>query len=157
MRRCLPLAPVRAMPDTVLIAEPYGSMLFSPEVPCLIVQWHGFANSAEFRALMDRGLALYEAKARQFRPLGWLADTRLVGAVRSDVQQWLKDDWNPRAAAAGIRHVSFVVPETVFGQISVGTYSENVARADAYAIDPSQHHTLAAAKAWLREQLQQNQ
>jgi hypothetical protein len=143
------------MSDVVLIAEPYGSMLFAPEVPCLVVQWHGFANSAEFRSLMDRGLELYRAEARRTKPLGWLADTRLVGAVRSDVQQWMKDDWNVRAATAGIRHVSFVVPETVFGQISVGTYADNVAKVDAYAIDPSQHHTLAAAKAWLREQLQQ--
>ncbi|MFD1466968.1 hypothetical protein ACFQ48_01930 [Hymenobacter caeli] len=142
------------MSDVVLIAEPYGSMLFAPEVPCLIVQWHSFATSAEFRSLMDRGLALYQAKARQIKPLGWLADTRLVGAVRAETQQWLKDDWNRRAAAAGIHHVSFVVPETVFGQISVGTYTENATKADAYAIDPSQHHTLATAKAWLREQLQ---
>ena len=144
------------MSDVVLIAEPYGSMLFAPEVPCLIVQWHGFANSTEFRSLMDRGLDLYRAKARQLKPLGWLADTRLVSAVRAETQQWMKDDWNLRAAKAGIHHVSFVVPETVFGQISVGTYSENVAKADAYAIDPRQHRTLAMAKAWLREQLQQN-
>lgn len=27
------------MSDVVLIAEPYGSVLFSPEVPYLIVQW----------------------------------------------------------------------------------------------------------------------
>lgn len=143
------------MSDVVLIAEPYGSVLFAPEVPCLIMQWHGFANSAEFRSLMDRGLALYGAKAHQFEALGWLSDARRVGALRSDVQQWLKEDWNPRAATAGIRHVSFVVPETVFGQISVGTYAKNVAQTNAYAIGPSQHHTLAAAKAWLHDQLQQ--
>ncbi|AMJ65255.1 hypothetical protein [Hymenobacter sp. PAMC 26628] len=143
------------MSDVVLIAEPYGSMLFAPEVPCLIVQWHGFARSVELRSLLDRGLALYEAKTRQCKPLGWLADTRQLGAVRAETQQWLKDDWNPRAAAAGIRHVSLVVPETVFGQISVGTYSANAAAAEAYCLTSSQHHTLDVAKAWLREQLQQ--
>lgn len=152
--RRLPVAPVYVMSDVFLIAEPYGSMLFAPEVPCLIVQWHGFANSAEFRSLMDRGLELYRTKSLLLKPLGWLADTRLVGALRSDVQQWMKDDWNVRAATAGIRHVSFVVPETVFGQISVGTYSANAAAAGTYRLTPSQHRTLAAAKAWLKTELQ---
>ncbi|MGI4883791.1 MAG: hypothetical protein ACRYFR_02400 [Janthinobacterium lividum] len=141
------------MSDVVLIAEPYGSVLFAPEVPCLVMQWHSFANSTEFRSLMNRGLALYEAKARQFEALGWLSDARRVGALRSDVQQWLKEDWNPRAANAGIRHISFVVPETVFGQISVGTYAANATASRAYAIGPTQHHTLAAAKAWLKNEL----
>lgn len=83
---------------------------------------------------MDRGLELYRAEARRTKPLGWLADTRLVGALRSDVQQWMKDGWNARAAAAGIRHVSFVVPETVFGQISVSTYSNNATADEAYRL-----------------------
>ena len=101
------------------------------------MQWRGFANSTKFRSLMDRGLELYRTKARQLKPLGWLADTRLVSAVRAETQQRMKADWNLQAAKAGIRHGSFVVPETVFGQISVGIYSENVAKADTYAIDPS--------------------
>ncbi len=141
------------MPSVVLIAEPYGSLLFAPEVPCLIVQWHGFANSSAFRSLMDRSLALYKAEARRTKALGWLADTRRLGALRSDVQQWMKDDWNLRATAAGIRHVGLVAPETVFGQISVGTYTSNTVTSRAYALTPRQHHTLEAAKTWLQTEL----
>ncbi len=141
------------MADTVLIAEPYGSMLLAPEVPCLIVQWHGFANRQQFRSLMDRGLALYIIEASRTRPLGWLADTRLISAITPDDQQWLNTDWNPRAYAAGIRHVSFVLAESVFGQMSVQSYTANTEAAAAYVIEPSHHRTLPEAKRWLRAAL----
>ena len=49
------------MSDTVVHAESYGSLLFAPQIPCFIIPWHGFANSAQFRFLMNQGLEL-EAK-----------------------------------------------------------------------------------------------
>lgn len=139
------------MSDIMLHAESYGSLLLSPEVPCIIIAWHGFANSEQFRTLMDRGLALYHAEAAQTQPLGWLADTRDVQAVRPADQDWLRNDWNVRAFAAGIHHVSFVVPETVFGQISVQSYTSNVAETSTYDIETTQHRTLREAKAWLKK------
>ena len=141
------------MADTVLVAEPYGSMLLTLEVPCLVVQWHGFANRQQFRSLMDRGLALYITEASRTRPLGWLADTRLISAITPDNQQWLNTDWNPRAYATGIRHVSFVLAESVFGQMSVQSYTVNTEVAAAYVIEPSHHRTLPEAKRWLRAAL----
>ncbi|OWP62507.1 hypothetical protein CDA63_14020 [Hymenobacter amundsenii] len=141
------------MPDLALLTEPYGSMLLASEVPCLIVQWHSFANRQQFQSLMDRGLALYIEESHRTRPLGWLADTRLVSAITPDDQQWLRTDWNPRAHAAGIRHVSFVSPESVFGQLSVQGYTTNTEAADAYAIEVSHHRTLPEAKRWLRQML----
>jgi hypothetical protein len=75
--------------DTVLYAQPYGAMLLAPDVPCLIVAWYGFANSEQFRELMDHGLALYQAEAQHTQPLGWLADTSGLSAIRAADQQWL--------------------------------------------------------------------
>lgn len=138
------------MSDTVVHAEPYGSLLFAPEVPCFIISWHGFANSEQFRFLMNQGLARYIAEAARTRPLGWLADTRNVHAVKPTDQEWMRTDWNVRAYRAGIRHVSFVVPETVFGQISVQSYAHNVAETNDYEIETAKHRTLKEAKAWLK-------
>lgn len=128
-------------------------MLLAPEVPCLIVAWYGFANSEQFRALMDHGLELYQAEAGRTQPLGWLADTRCLSAIRAADQQWLEADWNRRAYTAGIRHVSFVVPESVFGQMTVNTYSSNALASSAYSFTISQHRTLAEAKARLSHEL----
>ncbi len=138
------------MSDIVLHTEPYGRLLLAPEVPCIIISWNGFANSKQFRFLMDRGLELYQAEAERTQPLGWLADTHNVQAVKPTDQDWMRTDWNIRAHQAGIRHVSFVVPETVFGQISVQSYTHNVACTSNYDIETVQSRTLKEAKMWLK-------
>ncbi|NVO86445.1 hypothetical protein [Hymenobacter terrestris] len=143
------------MPDRTLITETYGSVLLAPEVPCLIVQWHTFANRQQFRSFMDRSLELYIQEHRHTQPLGLLGDTRLVGAVTPDDQHWLRTDWNPRAYAAGIRHMGFVAPESVFGQISVQSYTNNTEAANAYTINIAHYNTLPEAKQWLHQALQE--
>ena len=141
------------MSDSALIAESYGSMLLALAVPCLIVQWHRFANRQQFQSLMDRGLALYSEQSHHTRPLGWLAGNRQVSVITADDQHWLNTDWNPRAYAAGIRHISFVSPETVFGQLAVQSYTVNTIAADAYAIEVAHHRTVSESKRWLRQVL----
>ena len=84
---------------------------------------------------MNGGLELYKDEAARTQPLGWLADTRNVQAVKPADQEWMRTDWNIRAQQAGINHVSFVVPESVFGQISVQSYTHNVAEANEYEIE----------------------
>lgn len=110
--------------------ELYGCLLLSLQVPCIIITWNGFANSTQFRWLMNRGLELYIVEAARTQTLGWLADTRNVSAVKEMDQVWLKTDWNLRASAAGIHHVSFVIPKSVFGQITVRNYSTNATQYD---------------------------
>ena len=56
------------MSDTVVHAEPYSSLLFAADVPCFIIAWHGFANSEQFRFLMNRGLELYKDEAARTQP-----------------------------------------------------------------------------------------
>ncbi|RFP66086.1 hypothetical protein D0N36_05015 [Hymenobacter lapidiphilus] len=141
------------MPDSALITETYGSMLLAPEVPCLIVQWHTFANRQQFRSFMDRSLELYIQEGQRTRPLGLLGDTRQVGAVTPDGQNWLRTNWNPRAYAAGIRHMGFVASESIFGQISVQSYTDNTEAANAYAINIAHYNTLPEAKQWLHQAL----
>ena len=43
------------------------------------------------------------------RNWGWVGDTRGMGAIPQEVQQWRAESWNPRAYAAGIREISAVV------------------------------------------------
>lgn len=149
--RLLPLARYRQfMSDTIARAEAYGSLLFAPEVPCVVISWRGFANSEKFRSLMNRGLELYIAQAARTQPLGWFTDTRGGQAVKPTDQEWMRTEWNTRAHYAGIRHVSFMVPETVFGQISVRSHPHNVAETNDYEIATSQHRTLQEAKNWLK-------
>ena len=47
------------MPDEIILAESYGSVLADAHVPCVITQFHGFANSTEFKRIMETALAYY--------------------------------------------------------------------------------------------------
>ncbi|OON67716.1 hypothetical protein [Hymenobacter sp. CRA2] len=141
------------MSDVALHAESYGSLLLAAEVPCLIVQWHGFANSQQFRALMDQSLQRFDAEAQRTWPLGWLMDARQMSAIVPADQIWLETDWNARAYAAGIRHISIVTAENIFGRIATQVYIANTVAQSHYVLEPMAFASLDDAKRWLRQGL----
>ena len=142
------------MSDKILVSEPYGTIYLASEVPCLIIQWHSFANSDQLRYLMNETLRQYVAEYwRHPGPLGWVADSRHLGAIKPSDQQWLDTDWNPRTYAAGVRHIAIVEAETIFGKISAQQYVTNVMQSDDYTFQTRYVPTLEAAKDWLQEAL----
>lgn len=71
-----------------------------------------------------------------------------MGAIPKEVQQWLAKNWNLRTYATGIREISIVVAQNVFGQIVTQQYArQTVAKQDTYAIVPAYYESLEAAKA----------
>ncbi len=142
------------MSDTTLLSESYGAIHLAPEVPSTIIQWTGFANSEQLRYLMNETLRQYSSETKRHKgPVGWIADLRGLGAVKSADQEWLDTDWNPRAYAAGVRYMAFVDAETVFGKISGKQYATNVMQSEHYTFNICYLPTLAAAKEWLAEVL----
>lgn len=142
------------MPDKIVLADSYGSVLADARIPCVIVQFHGFANQAEFMNIMETGLAYYEAHATAEQPWGWVGDVRRMGAIPRAVQDWLTTDWNPRAFNAGVREVSIVVAENVLGQLATQQYVQNTtARRDQYEIATATYPSLNAAKQGARAAL----
>jgi hypothetical protein len=135
------------MPEEIILAEPYGSVLADRAVPCVIVQFHGFANSTQFKHIMTTGLAYFTAHAQPAQPWGWVGDVRRMGAIPKEVQHWLIAEWNLRAFEAGVREVSIVVAENVLGQLATQFYVQNTtARQDQYEIYTAYYPSLEAAK-----------
>ncbi|MGI4871678.1 MAG: hypothetical protein ACRYFX_10920 [Janthinobacterium lividum] len=135
------------MTDYLVLAEAYGSVLADEQVPCVIVQFHGFANSEQFKHIMDTGLAYYQAHSQPARPWGWVGDTRTMSAIPKDVQTWLTTDWNLRAYAAGIREISIVVSQNVMGQMATQHYATKTAAEQVtYEIEPAYYDSLETAK-----------
>lgn len=135
------------MPDKVIFSAPYGAVLADSAVPCVIIQLLGFANRVEFTDLMERGLAHYSSHSTPAHPWGWVGDVRQMGAIPQAVQQWLADDWNPRAFAAGVREVSIVDAENVQGQLAAQRYAQTTqAEAERYEIEARYYATLEDAK-----------
>ena len=142
------------MSDTIIFDRPYGRVLVDAAVPCVITQWLSFANAPDFIALQEAALLYYEAHATAARPWGLVADTRHMGAVPAKAQAWLLSEFNPRATAAGLREVSVVVAETVFGQIATQRYiAETRQHQDRAALRTQLYDSLATAKQGARQAL----
>ncbi|MDF7815701.1 hypothetical protein [Hymenobacter sp. YC55] len=69
------------MTDAVILEEPYGSVLVDARVPCVIVQFHGFANKTQFMHAMETGLAYYVQYSTPARPWGWIGDVRHMSPI----------------------------------------------------------------------------
>ena len=135
------------MSDQVLFSRPYGSVLIDASVPCVITQWHGFANATEFIALQEFALVYFEAHSTPQKPWGWVGDVRQMGAIPEKAQQWLQQHFNLRAAAAGLREVSVVLAATIFGQIATQRYAQHTEQArEQYELHTRFFDSLEAAK-----------
>ncbi len=84
--------------------------------------------------------------------MAWLADTSQLVALLSE--EWAAKDWNPRALSQGIRHVAFVLPRDVFGQMPVENYLEmNKENQSSAKMSTAMFEDLESAKNWLRNSL----
>jgi len=127
--------------------------LADASVPCVITQWHGFANKTEFIALQYAALVYFEQHSTPAHPWGWVGDVRHMGAIPEEAQRWLQHEFNPRALAAGLRVVSVVVAESIFGKIATQRYAQQTATTAA-ALGVTYYSSLAEAKAGARQELQ---
>lgn len=142
------------MRDQIIFSQPYGAVLVDASVPCVITQWHAFANATEFIALQGFALDYFEAHSTPAKPWGWVGDVRQMGAIPAKAQAWLIAEFNPRATAAGLREVSVVVAETVFGQIATQRYiDETRQHQDHAALRTRLYDSLATAKHGARQAL----
>jgi hypothetical protein len=55
-----------------------------------------------------------------------LSDSRQMGAVDKEDQLWSIQDWAPRANAAGIEHIAFVMPEQAVAELSINSVLNQV-------------------------------
>jgi len=48
-----------------------------------------------------------------------LYDTRGLKVMSQEIQSWINEFWFPKAISMGISHMAFVVPENIFGEVSM--------------------------------------
>jgi SpoIIAA-like len=74
----------------------------------VLVEWEGWANSAEFAAMLDAGVrALKDHKGSR-----WLADCRRQKVLSPADQDRADREWLPRALAGGLKQFAVVLPES---------------------------------------------
>lgn len=86
------------------------------------------------------------------RGVTWISDRRQLGVVRADDQQWLHDEWFPRAAKSSLRRVALLTPPTALARMGVRWQiapAANEAHASTAPLEVSWFEGLPAAHRWL--------
>jgi hypothetical protein len=98
-----------------LADNPIRTVARDDSVPCLFVQWKNCATSAQIRFIHECLIDLIKGQGVS-EILG--DDTALVNISSGD-QDWIAQDWLPRARVAGLRTASSKGPNGYYGRTSV--------------------------------------
>lgn len=125
---------------------------YDENVPCIHVIVEGFVSGQVFRDLADKGLEFWKEKRKNHSNLLWLADSRKLGVLAKEETDWLANDWNVRAAKAGLDTIAFIVPESVFGEMTVKNYTSNFKDGN---ISSNFFDSVVKAKEWFKNKIEQ--
>jgi hypothetical protein len=100
--------------DKLFTDEPWLSVQWDRTHNCIYAEWKGFANSTEFRTSTMRILDAIEDR----KVPALVSDNRRLEGVSTLDQLWLRDEWVPKAVAAGLLRIAVVLPSRGLGKIS---------------------------------------
>lgn len=123
--------------------KPWMAIRFDRSLQAIHMEWKRYAEGEEFRSGFNVGLELL----KQMRVSRWLGDCRLLGPMTQADQQWINQDWHPRAAAAGMRWVALVLPKAAVARLGL-TYI--IKRVEQSELVINNFTDLESARAWLR-------
>jgi len=97
------------------VDEAYLSIRWDTVHKHVHAEWRAFANSAEFRAGLTKGIQAI----RDHHAAAYVSDSRKVKVIVHDDQTWIKEKWLPLAKQAGLKRIGFVTAETGLGKLCV--------------------------------------
>lgn len=125
--------------------HPSAAVLWEDSDKIVRIQWKSNVESAIFRQALGAGIELITQKQGQ----RWLADCLKMGPVPVEDTKWATDEWTPRAIAAGVKRLAFVMPQRVVASISVMGY---ISGPGGEMVNMMYFTDIADARRWLREQ-----
>ena len=131
------------LPDGVYLNTPgVASVSWQEDAQLVFVEWEGWANSAEFAALLDAELrALKEHHGSRL-----LADCRRQKVLNPKDQDLANREWLPRALKAGLKRFAVVVPASVVADMNI---RDSLGKASAADLQVGYFATVEEAREWV--------
>ena len=125
----------------VYVDQPWLLMRWDAVHRIVHSEWRAFANSAELRAGLLKGIeAIKDHKAS-----GYLTDTRKVRVVVPSDQEWIKQTWLPLAIEAGLKRIAVVTAPSGLGKATV---EDVVGLTEDRGLQSRIFDSLAAGRKW---------
>ena len=129
--------------DSVYYSVPgVATVSWDGEHGTVFVEWDGWANSAEFSALLD-------AEVRALQDHGGsclLADCRRQRVLNPADQERADREWTPRAIMAGLKRFAIVLPES---DMAAGHLQERLGKVPRSAMQIGYFGSVEEAREWL--------
>jgi hypothetical protein len=88
---------------------------YDKDEQCVRMRWNGYANSRQFREGTEKMFEqLVQHGARKV-----LGDIKSMTLIGQEDQQWLLDQFLPRAIREGFRVIALVQPDAYFNKVAV--------------------------------------
>lgn len=126
------------------VNEPYLSIRWDAVHKHVFAEWKAFANSAELRAGLLRGVKAI----KDHGAFAYVSDARKVKVIVHADQDWIRDSWLPLAVAAGLRRLAVVTAPTGLGKV---TAEEVCAKLVEQGLQSRSFDSLASARRWIAE------
>lgn len=114
------------------------------DIPCIHLDWFGFAKPDEFKEACDFSLNLLKEK----KVSKMIADNSKAKIVSIENQKWLTEDWFARAYDEGYRTSAVVVSTNIFNEVAIKNIVNQI---DDGKFTVQYFDDLEKAKAWLKE------
>src|ERR1700730_10157184 len=116
---------------------------WDPTLSAVYAEAQGWADSTELVEVLEACIcALTEHQGSR-----WLVDGRKMKVVKQSDQDWIYQEFFPRALAAGLEHIALVTPESGLAKITVDLM---LRRLPAMKVDFEYFVTVGAARAWIK-------
>ena len=98
------------------------NIYFDKELDCVVMEWDGYATSKQFK----QGTELMLNTLIKNNCSKVLADIKDMKIIAMEDQQWLNDEFLPRATTFGFKAIAIVKPDYYFNKVAVETISYKV-------------------------------
>jgi hypothetical protein len=117
---------------------------WDPTMRAVHTEAQSWADPSEMAAVLEAGLqGLTEQGGSR-----WLADGRNMKAIKQSDQDWIVEEFFPRAVAAGLRRVALVIPKN---DLAITTFDQLMHRLPAGKVEVAYFPTVDEARSWLTE------
>jgi hypothetical protein len=128
--------------DLYFNAPGTASVKWDPAGATVMVEWEGWANSAEFAAMLDAGVQAL----KDHHGTRWLADCRRQKVLSPADQDRADREWLPGALAAGLKQFAVVLPESGLAGMNIKDRLNQVPHA---TLQVAYFATVQQAREWL--------
>ncbi len=124
----------------------YCDVGYNKDLDAVQTKWKGLMISGpQFREILDAIIGLLEIK----KCPSVIADAREMKIIIYEDQQWIVNNWYPRALKAGFRHQALVVAKSTYSELSIKKIVENY---DHVEVATGYFESMDEAWAWIKNQ-----